>query len=76
MQVLFYRKREVAGVGVLEDILSVTRGTPTLKANCLPGAAIAMVDQARFFGGQASAQEMTPEGFDQLVKRMNGGITH
>ena len=71
MQVFFFREREVPGIGALEDILQVQDGQPSLKSNCLPGSANELAMQARFFGGQASVERMSEQGFDILVKRLS-----
>lgn len=71
MQVFFYREREVPGIGALEDILQVQDGQPSLKSNCLPGSAQELAQQARFFGGMATVEQMTEQGFDVLVKRLS-----
>lgn len=68
---LFYCQREKPGVGPLEDILQVKDGKATLRANCVPGSARQMRDEQTFFGGPASAEQLSSDAFDIILKRYN-----
>lgn len=73
---LYYRERDVANVGPLEDILEVKNGTVTLRSNCVPGDAEEIRRQASFFGAPAAAVKVSSAAFEILLSRYGSPSTN